>query len=78
MLQALEFEPEDKLCLVARSKCYLRVGNATEALKDAEESLKEDQKYHKVLIYEENLSLYIPATQVYYELLGYMSMYLFI
>ncbi len=48
VLQALEFEPEDKLCLVARSKCYLRVGNATEALKDAEESLKEDQKYHKV------------------------------
>ena len=29
-------------------------------------------------IYEESLLLYIPATQVYYELLGYMSMYLFI
>ena len=49
-LQALEFQPEDKLCLVARSRCHLRLGDATEALKDAEESLKEDQKYHKVSI----------------------------
>ena len=47
-LQALEFQPEDKSCLVARSKCHLQLGDAAAALKDAEESLKEDKKYHKV------------------------------
>ena len=42
-------EPESKPCLVARSKCYLRLGDTTLALQDAEESLKEDKCYHKGL-----------------------------
>ena len=46
--QALEFQPEDKSCLVARSKCYLQLGELSAALQDAEASLKEDKKYHKV------------------------------
>lgn len=46
--QALEFEPDDKACLVARSKCYLQQGDASNALKDAEASLKDDSKYHRV------------------------------
>lgn len=48
LAQALEFQPEDRACLVARSKCYLQLGDTTAALKDAEASLKEDSKYHGV------------------------------
>jgi len=47
-MQALGFQPEDKSCLVARSKCYLQLGESSAALQDAEASLKEDKKYHKV------------------------------
>ena len=46
--QALEFQQDDQPCLVARSKCYLQLGDASLALQDAEASLKEDKKYHKV------------------------------
>lgn len=49
-LQALDLQPEDKSCLVARSKCYLQLGEASSALEDAEASLKEDKKYHRVSI----------------------------
>jgi len=47
--KALGFQPEDKSCLVARSKCYLQLGESSAALQDAEASLKEDKKYHKGL-----------------------------
>ena len=33
---------------MARSKCYLQLGDASSALQDAEASLKEDNKYHRV------------------------------
>ena len=46
--QALEFQSDDKSCLVARSKCYLQLGEASPALQDAEASLKEDKKFHRV------------------------------
>lgn len=46
--QALEFQSEDKPCLVARSKCFLKLGRASEALEDAETSLKDDNKYYRV------------------------------
>lgn len=40
---------DDKACLVARSKCYLFLGDLTQALRDAEDSLKDDKLYHKGL-----------------------------
>nr|BAD38896.2 outer arm dynein binding protein [Heliocidaris crassispina] len=46
---ALEIEPTDKNCLVARSKCYLQLGDSKQALKDAEASLSDDEKYIKGL-----------------------------
>ena len=49
--QALEIEPTDKNCLVARSKCYLQLGDSQAALKDAEASLSDDDKYIKVQYY---------------------------
>ena len=41
--------PEDKLCLVARSRCYLRLGDTALALLDAEDSLKENKLNHRGL-----------------------------
>lgn len=49
--QALEFQPDDRPCLVERSKCYLQLGDMTAALADAEASLKDDKKYHRVSIH---------------------------
>ncbi|XP_066919955.1 outer dynein arm-docking complex subunit 4-like [Clytia hemisphaerica] len=46
---ALEIEPEDKNCLVARSKCYLKLGDPQKALQDAEEALKEDKEFNRGL-----------------------------
>ncbi|XP_024127129.1 tetratricopeptide repeat protein 25 isoform X2 [Oryzias melastigma] len=40
---ALEFQPEDKECLIGRSECYLSQGQLQKALKDAELSLKQDK-----------------------------------
>ena len=34
---------------MSRSKCYLHLGNTALALKDSEDSLKENEKYHKGL-----------------------------
>ncbi len=48
-LQALDIQAEDKACLVARSKCYLQLGDTKKALEDAEDSLKEDRAFHKGL-----------------------------
>lgn len=49
--QAMDFKPEDRPCLVERSKCYLQLGDTTAALADAEASLKEDKTYHRVMFY---------------------------
>ncbi|KAK2150784.1 hypothetical protein LSH36_389g01003 [Paralvinella palmiformis] len=46
---ALEVRRGDRDCLVARSKCYLQLGNTEQALKDAESSLAENKDYHKGL-----------------------------
>jgi tetratricopeptide (TPR) repeat protein len=48
--KALEFQPEDRPCLVERSKCHLQLGDTSAALADAEASLKEDKTYHRVRI----------------------------
>jgi len=54
---ALELQPDDKTCLVARSKCYLKLGDPQAALQDAEASLVEDKKYNKGL-YQKAEALY--------------------
>lgn len=46
-LQALELNPTDKNALVARSKCYLLLGEPELALKDAESALEGDKKFVK-------------------------------
>jgi len=46
---ALEIQPEDKNCLVARSRCHLKLGDADSALKDAETSLKDANDFVKGL-----------------------------
>ena len=48
--QALEIRKEDQSCLVARSRCYLQLGDTDNALKDAETSLADDTTFHKVSI----------------------------
>lgn len=48
MLQALELKPTDKFCLVARSKCYLQLGDNAAALRDSEAALEEDKEFNKV------------------------------
>ncbi|CAH1249599.1 TTC25 [Branchiostoma lanceolatum] len=47
---ALEIQPEDKTCLVARAKCYLALGDSDAALRDAEAALKDDKEYIKGLL----------------------------
>jgi len=47
-IQALELEPEAKNCLVARSKCYLKLGDPQKALQDAEAALAEDKELNRV------------------------------
>jgi len=44
---AMEVSPGNLTGLVARSRCHLQIGNAQEALKDAEESLKENAQFHR-------------------------------
>uniref|UniRef100_A0A8C8GWQ7 Outer dynein arm-docking complex subunit 4 n=1 Tax=Oncorhynchus tshawytscha TaxID=74940 RepID=A0A8C8GWQ7_ONCTS len=39
----LILQPDDKNCLVARSKCYVKMGDSDNALRDAEASLYEDK-----------------------------------
>lgn len=46
--QALQLQPGDRNCLVARSRCYVKMGEAINALKDAEASLKNKKKFFKV------------------------------
>lgn len=44
---ALELSPGNLIGLISRSKCYLALGDSAKALKDAEASLKDDQKNHR-------------------------------
>lgn len=39
---------DDKNCLVTRSKCWLQLGNAENALIDAEESLRQEKDFIRV------------------------------
>ena len=50
-------KPGDKGCLVARSKCYIHIGDPESALKDADECIKDDKTYHKG-IYQRAEALY--------------------
>uniref|UniRef100_A0A8C5YY90 Uncharacterized protein n=1 Tax=Marmota marmota marmota TaxID=9994 RepID=A0A8C5YY90_MARMA len=45
---ALHLQNGDKNCLVARSKCYLKMGDLEKSLKDAEASLHSDPTFCKV------------------------------
>lgn len=65
LLQALELQPGYKVCLVQRSKCYLRLGDPDAALRDAEESLAEDKEYNKVWKY---LFLLISQHEVFFTM----------
>ncbi|KAM9843949.1 outer dynein arm-docking complex subunit 4 [Aulostomus maculatus] len=54
---ALTLKPDDKNCFVGRSKCYLRMGQCDNALRDAEASLKEDKSFFEGL-YQKAEALY--------------------
>ncbi|XP_060137081.1 outer dynein arm-docking complex subunit 4 isoform X2 [Zootoca vivipara] len=54
---ALQLQPGDRNCLVSRSKCYLRLGDTENALKDAEASLAADKGFTKGL-YQKAEALY--------------------
>ncbi|ELT90815.1 hypothetical protein CAPTEDRAFT_148055 [Capitella teleta] len=54
---ALDIRLGDNDCLVARSRCYLQLGDTTKALADAESSLSEDNNNHKGL-YQKAEALY--------------------
>ncbi|NXX85801.1 TTC25 protein, partial [Urocolius indicus] len=55
---ALKLIPGDSNCLVARSKCYLKLGDTENSLKDAEASLQTDKTFYKGL-YQKAETLYI-------------------
>lgn len=57
MFQALELNPQEKNALVARSQCYVLLGNPTQALKDAEAALVIDKNFIKAL-YQKAEALY--------------------
>ncbi|CAN9505406.1 unnamed protein product [Ophioblennius macclurei] len=57
---ALTLKPDDKYCLVGRSKCYLRTGQPEKALTDAEASLREDKSFFEGL-YQKAEALYYMA-----------------
>jgi len=40
--------PTDRKCLIARAQCFHRLGEADKALADANETLRDDNKYIKV------------------------------
>ncbi|XP_070837729.1 outer dynein arm-docking complex subunit 4 isoform X2 [Chaetodon trifascialis] len=54
---ALTLKPDDKICLVGRSKCYLKMGQSEHALADAEASLLEDRTFFEGL-YQKAEALY--------------------
>ncbi|NXL59146.1 TTC25 protein, partial [Chordeiles acutipennis] len=55
---ALKLREGDKHCLVARSKCYLKLGDTENSLKDAEASLQNDKTFSEGL-YQKAETLYI-------------------
>ncbi|KAK9888480.1 hypothetical protein WA026_000731 [Henosepilachna vigintioctopunctata] len=55
--KALELNPTEKNALVARSKCYILLGQPAKALEDAEMALNIDKHYLKA-IYQKAESLY--------------------
>ncbi|XP_034047088.1 tetratricopeptide repeat protein 25 [Thalassophryne amazonica] len=55
--KALTLKPDDKNCLVSRSKCFLDMGDSESALRDAEASLKTDKMFAKGL-YQKAEALY--------------------
>ncbi|NWU94167.1 TTC25 protein, partial [Upupa epops] len=55
--RALQLREGDKHCLVARSECYLRLGDTQNALKDAEASLQGDSTFSQGL-YQKAETLY--------------------
>ncbi|XP_028268382.1 outer dynein arm-docking complex subunit 4 [Parambassis ranga] len=55
--EALTVKPDDKNCLIGRSKCYLKMRQNENALKDAEASLKGDETFFKGL-YQKAEALY--------------------
>ncbi|MEE6512725.1 hypothetical protein FKM82_019915 [Ascaphus truei] len=55
---ALLLQPKEKNCLVARSKCYLKLGDYQSALIDAEASLQNDQEFFRGL-YQKAEALYV-------------------
>lgn len=54
---ALSLQPGDKNGLVARSRCYVKLGDAENALRDAETSLKDNKDFFKGL-YQKAVALY--------------------
>ncbi|XP_074417633.1 outer dynein arm-docking complex subunit 4 [Larus michahellis] len=54
---ALKLRAADKHCLVARSKCFLKLGDTENSLKDAEASLQSDKTFSKGL-YQKAETLY--------------------
>ena len=47
---ALHLQSGDKNCLVARSKCFLKMGELEKSLEDAEASLQGDPTFCKVTV----------------------------
>jgi hypothetical protein len=56
MFQALELNPTDKNALVARSKCYLLLGESQKALEDAETALENDKGFIRGKVDEKTLN----------------------
>ncbi|XP_042562392.1 outer dynein arm-docking complex subunit 4 isoform X1 [Clupea harengus] len=54
---ALTLQTGEKNCLVARSRCFVKMGDSENALRDAEASLKEDKEFFKGL-YQKAEALY--------------------
>ncbi|KAM8945602.1 outer dynein arm-docking complex subunit 4 [Pelodytes ibericus] len=54
---ALILQPAEKNCLVARSKCFLKLGEPESALRDAEDSLRNESDFFKGL-YQKAEALY--------------------
>ncbi|XP_070779870.1 outer dynein arm-docking complex subunit 4 [Enoplosus armatus] len=54
---ALTLKPDDKTGFVGRSRCHLKLGQAEDAFKDAEASLKEDKSFFEGL-YQKAEALY--------------------
>jgi len=68
--KALRIKPNDKHCLVSRSKCYIQIGSPELALADANESINNDPQFFKG-IYQKASALYaqgdFESALVYYH-----------